>query len=295
MLGFFLLLVVFGSLFIIVWPFSWTYTILLTMFPALAHTETEDVFSRVIMLVVALLVWYLYPHMSLPSMQLGGMNRRRFKLLMVSFFIGCAAVMVYYIAKWLAGDGSMAWNRFIDAHVLRNVVWYLLGAFTVGFIEEAFFRGIVYKAFWQDFRKKIPAAVAAATFFGSLHWISFPWLLRWAEGQESLIGTVLSLEFITPESVGMFLFITALGLLLIYGYEHSGSLYVPIGLHAGMVFASRIGRKVAVPATPHSNIDILSVTTANVPYIILAMLTAVILLYFIKKQSRYTYRTIKYL
>ncbi|CUH94514.1 hypothetical protein P22_0580 [Propionispora sp. 2/2-37] len=292
-MGFFLLLIVFGSLLTVAWPFTWIYPILLAYFPTLAHTDTDDVLSRVVMLVVALLVWYLYPRMELPSMQLGSINRQRIKLLVYSFAAGCAAVIVYYIAKWLSGDGIMEWGRFIDDRFFRNVLWYLVGALTVAFLEEVFFRGIVYKAFWQDFRRKFPAAIMAAAFFGSLHWISFKWLLRWAGGQESIIREAMSLEFLTLDSVGMFLLITTLGLLLIYGYEHSGSLYVPIGIHAGIVFASRIGRKVAVPATPYSNVDILSVTGANVPYLILAILTALFLLYFIKNRSRYTYRIIK--
>lgn len=282
-MGFLLVSIVFAVLLIIVWPFSWLYGIIIANFPVMASVDTDDFLSRVIMVTVAILIWYLYPRLDLPAMQLGKINGGRAKILAGSFVIGCAAVGVFYITKYAMGQGFLDWSRFPGVHIGRTILWYLLGALTVAFIEEIFFRGIVYKAFWQDLRNKIPAALLAASFFGSLHWISFAWLLRWAEGRESLFQTLISLKFVSAESVGMFLFITALGLLLIYTYETMGSLYAPIGLHAGLVFAERIGGKVAVPYSSNVSMDLLKVTAANAPYICLAMLAATLFIFLLKK------------
>lgn len=286
-MGFLLVSIVFAILLVIVWPFSWLYGIMLVYFPTLASVDTDDVLSRVTMVAVAVLVWFLYPRLDLPAMQLGKLNRGRAKILVGSFTIGCVAVVVFYIAKYVMGQGFIEWSRFPGAHILRTILWYLLGALTVAFIEEVFFRGIVYKAFWQDLRRKVPAAILAASFFGSLHWISFIWLLRWAEGKESFFQTFISLKFIHAESVGMFLFITALGLLLIYSYEYIGSLYASIGLHAGMVFAARIGGKVAIPYSTNFSMDILKVSVGNAPYLCLAMLVAAFLIFFLKRVTDY--------
>lgn len=286
-MGFLLVSIVFVVLLIIVWPFSWLYGIILANFPMLASVDMDDALSRVIMITVAVIIWYLYPRLDLPAMQLGKLNGGRAKILAGSFVIGCAAVVTFYLAKYVMGQGFLEWSRFPGAHIGQTILWYLLGALTVAFIEEIFFRGIVYKAFWQDLRSKIPAALLAASFFGSLHWISFAWLLRWAEGKESLFQTFVSLKFLHAESAGMFLFITTLGLLLIYSYEYIGSLYASIGLHAGMVFAARVGGKVAIPYSPDISMDILSVSASNAPYLCLAMLVAILFIFLFKKVMNY--------
>lgn len=286
-MGFLLVSIVFAVLLIIVWPFSWLYGIILANFPLLASVDMDDALSRVIMITVAVIIWYLYPRLDLPAMQLGKINGGRAKILAGSFIIGCVAVATFYLAKYVMGQGFLEWSRFPGAHIGQTILWYLLGALTVAFIEEIFFRGIVYKAFWQDLRSKIPAALLAASFFGSLHWISFAWLLRWAEEKESLFQTFVSLKFLHAESAGMFLFITALGLLLIYSYEYIGSLYASIGLHAGMVFAARVGGKVAIPHSPDMSMDILNASASNAPYLCLAMLMAAFLMFFLKKVTDY--------
>lgn len=285
--GFLLVFIVFVALLIVVWPFSWIYSILLAKFPLLASVDADDLLSRMTMMVIASVIWYVYSCIDLPSMQLGKLNRRRASLLIFSFIIGCLAVVFFYIAKYIMGHGFFEWSRLPRDHTWRVILWYLLGALTVAFIEEIFFRGIVYKAFCQDLRSKILAAVLAATFFGSLHWVSFAWLLRWAAGEESLIQMFVSLKFVSDESVGMFLFITVLGLFLIYSYEYFGSLYAPIGLHAGMVFAARIGGKVAVAYSSNMSMDILKVSANNATYLCLAMLTVVFLMFFLKRVMRY--------
>jgi membrane protease YdiL (CAAX protease family) len=283
-LGFLFVFIVFAVLLVVVWPFSWVYGVLLANFPVLATVDADDILSRITMVLVAGIVWYLYPRLALPSMRLGKLNRVQARVVVYHFAAGCLAVGIFYIVKYTMGHGFFDWSRFPNAHIWRTVLWYLLGALTVAFIEEIFFRGIVYKAFWQDLRSKIPAALLAAAFFGSLHWISFAWLLRWAGGKESFFQTFFSLKFVSVESMGMFLFITVLGLLLIYSYEYIGSLYAPIGLHAGMVFAARIGGKVAIPYSPSLSMDILKVSApSNVPYLCVAMLVAILLVIFFKK------------
>lgn len=288
-MGFLFVFIVFAALLIVAWPFSWVYSTFLTNIPMLASVDADDILSRVTMIIVAGMVWYLYPRLSLPSMQLGKLNSVRARVLAYHFAVGCIAVGIFYLVKCAMGYGFLDWNRFHSDHVWRTVLWYLLGALTVAFIEEVFFRGIVYKAFWQDLRSKIWAALLAASFFGSLHWISFAWLLRWTEGKESLFQTFVSLKFVSVESISVFLFITVLGLLLIYSYEYIGSLYASIGLHAGMVFAARVGGKVAVPYFPEVSMNILKASTENAPYLCMAMLIIVLLVFFGKKAMRLSF------
>jgi uncharacterized protein len=115
----------------------------------------------------------------------------------------------------------------------------LFAAFSVGFLEEIFFRGIVFRGLLDDWKAGWSFLVANV-FFAAIHFVSSP-DQRFLEGVEPLAGLrnfVASLhryttpELILPSFIGLFL----LGIVLCFAFYRTGSLYLPIGLHAGWVF-----------------------------------------------------------
>ena len=115
----------------------------------------------------------------------------------------------------------------------------LLTALTVGFFEEIFFRGVIFKGLLEDCK---PAAAFALSslFYSAVHFIkpaeSIPLsgLDPWA-GMRYLIASFrpfLDLVAIFPGLFGLFL----IGIVLSYAFLRTGSLYLSMGLHAGWVF-----------------------------------------------------------
>ena len=115
----------------------------------------------------------------------------------------------------------------------------LLAALSVGFLEEVFFRGMVFRGLLDDWKVSW-SFLAANLFFAAIHFVKSP-------SQEFLVGVAplagiqnfiaslyryAAFDLMLPSFVGLFL----LGLVLSFAFYRTGSLYLPIGLHAGWVF-----------------------------------------------------------
>ena len=115
----------------------------------------------------------------------------------------------------------------------------LLTALTVGFFEEIFFRGVIFKGLLEDC-KPVAAFVLSSLFYSAIHFIkpaeavSFSGLDPWV-GIRYLIGSFqpfLDPFPLLPGLFGLFL----IGLVLSYAFLRTGSLYLSMGLHMGWVF-----------------------------------------------------------
>jgi membrane protease YdiL (CAAX protease family) len=114
-----------------------------------------------------------------------------------------------------------------------------------GFLEEVFFRGILFKGLLEDGRP-VRAFILANLFYSALHFVK-PGEPYFIEGIEPLAGfrhfvytftPFLSPMDLLPGLFGLFL----LGVVVSYAFMRTGNLYLSIGLHAGWVFSLKTMR-----------------------------------------------------
>lgn len=124
------------------------------------------------------------------------------------------------------------------AAVLGECLGALFAAFSVAFLEEFFFRGIVFGGFARDL-KTIWSFIYANLFFAAIHFVKSPeqWFLDGIEPLAGIRNFVLSLHlFATPEAIlPSFIGLFTLGVVLCLAFYRTGSLYLSVGLHAGWV------------------------------------------------------------
>jgi len=128
---------------------------------------------------------------------------------------------------------------------LERSVKAILSGFTVGFFEEIFFRGIIFRGLLEDW-KPFPAFIGANLFYSALHFVEPPerYFLSgidpWA-GFRHLFSTFAPFSEpaeIAPGVIGLLL----IGIVLSYAYVRTGTLYLSMGLHAGWVISIKTVR-----------------------------------------------------
>ena len=118
-------------------------------------------------------------------------------------------------------------------------------AVAVGIIEEVFFRGVLYGVMRRHLRASA-AIWGLSVVFAALHFLKpHPSLKRFAEevtwSSGFSIVPKLFWQFSDPRLfVGGFLTLVLVGAILAYATEKTRSLWMPIGLHGGWVFALRV-------------------------------------------------------
>ena len=125
----------------------------------------------------------------------------------------------------------------------------LAGAFSAGifagFLEEIFFRGILFLGLRDDGRP-FSAYLLANLFYSALHFVK-PGEAYFVDGIEPLAGfrhLLITFEpflhplVLLPGIFGLFL----IGVILSYALVRTGNLYLSIGLHAGWVFGLKVMR-----------------------------------------------------
>jgi membrane protease YdiL (CAAX protease family) len=121
----------------------------------------------------------------------------------------------------------------------------LLTAFTVGFLEEIFFRGIIFRGLLEDW-KPLSAFLVANLFYSALHFVKpgeqyfLSGVDPWA-GFRHLFSTFapfLEPAEIAPGMIGLLL----IGIVLSYAFLRTGTLYLSIGLHAGWIISIKTVR-----------------------------------------------------
>jgi uncharacterized protein len=121
----------------------------------------------------------------------------------------------------------------------------LLAAIGAGFVEEIFFRGIVFKGLREDLGL-YRGYFFAALFFAAIHFVKpaddsvLSGIHPWAGVQHVMMSfhPFVDVETLFPGLFGLFL----IGLILSYAFERTGTLYLSIGLHAGWIFSLKTVR-----------------------------------------------------
>jgi membrane protease YdiL (CAAX protease family) len=124
-------------------------------------------------------------------------------------------------------------------------------ALTVSTLEEVIFRGCLFGVL----RKGFPfaaAAILSAVVYAILHFVGHPpnpKIMNWNSGFVTL-GKMLT-DIIQWKHLIPCINLTLLGIVLAWSYEKSGSLFLPMGIHAGVIICEKTFRFVteAIPGT----------------------------------------------
>lgn len=188
---------------------------------------------------------------------------------MRQIFTGFAwiTVLFFLIAAVLLGAGVFSWKSPVD-HPLRLLAQALAVGFGLAVLQEILFRGIAMGIFLRAMR---PAAALglSAVLFALVHFLIPPAGLNVLDPEASGVGLELLRKllgrFSDPRAVfGAFTPLLALGLVLGYARWRTASLCLPIGLHAGWIFANAVLAGVTVSTSrPDSLMWVLSGATLD--------------------------------
>ena len=164
--------------------------------------------------------------------------------LLRGFAVSVASIAVLGLLMSIAGIFTPGFfHTFNDS--LRWSVKALMTALMVGFFEEVFFRGMLFKGLLEDTRRAT-AFAAANLFYAAVHFPKPPEKFA-VSGLDPLAGIrflqqtlqpFLNPAEILPGLIGLFV----ISLVLSYAFFRTRALYLSIGLHAGWVFALRTMR-----------------------------------------------------
>lgn len=199
------------------------------------------IFDRFFMITGIILFFIYRPVLKIGSAAQLGLQPfpEGYRDLLCGFFIAISSMVALGAAmSWL--DVFTPYFRLPFAESLERSVKGLLTAFTVGFLEEIFFRGIIFKGLLEDF-KALRAFIFASLFYSAIHFVKpsekvyLEGIDPWAGFQHlaSTFEAFLDPLGLLPGLFGLFL----IGLVLSYAFLRTGSLYLSIGLHAGWIFS----------------------------------------------------------
>ena len=207
------------------------------VFPALARFDFDTFFHRAILVAAVLLLWPLlrcsnvrgWTDLGLEPNPHWGRDAGYGVLLSVIPLLFCGAALV-----------ELHIYSFRHVFVWPRLGKVLLAAISVPFIEEAFFRGIVLGLLIRTGRKMLSVLVVSAL-FAAVHFLKGSEretaVVTWTSGFQS-IGDAFG-GFGDPMMVlSAFATLFLIGCILADARVLTRSLWLPIGLHAGWIFAS---------------------------------------------------------
>ncbi len=185
----------------------------------------------------------------------------------------------------------------LDGHVLLSaLVAGLLSGLVVAFVEETFFRGLMFGAVLRDLRRPLLAIVLVAVVYASVHFLAStripPDAVTWQSGL-SLLHAAIG-NFLAPAGIiDAWLALVAVGVLLGACAWWTGNIAVGVGLHASWVFVMRatVGATRENPASPLE--WLISPTTGYTGWLVFAwtlLILAVVAL--ARNRFRHWHRTI---
>jgi membrane protease YdiL (CAAX protease family) len=155
--------------------------------------------------------------------------------------VGIAGITVALAVCWLLGP-LVPSLRYPPAKTVRKVFLGLGAALAIGLGEEVLFRGVLLRRMQRDLGN-VAAVVGVTAVYAAVHAIRTgrtPGPVHAWSGMErtGALFAPLADPAHLPQLVGLALF----GLLLAAARLRTGSLWVPIGIHASWVAVFRVGR-----------------------------------------------------
>ncbi|HSE84875.1 MAG TPA: CPBP family intramembrane glutamic endopeptidase [Candidatus Binatia bacterium] len=204
------------------------------------------IFNRLFMISGVLLFFAYRPLLKIESpSQLGLTPRTRARRdVAIGLCLALGSMLVLGFIMSLA-EVYKPFFRLSLGESLVQCVQALLTGFTVGFLEEIFFRGIIFRGLLEDW-KPLPAFLVANLFYAALHFVKpgeeyfLSGIDPWA-GFRHLFSTFapfLEPAGIAPGMIGLLL----IGIALSYAFLRTATLYLSIGLHAGWIISIKTVR-----------------------------------------------------
>jgi membrane protease YdiL (CAAX protease family) len=244
LLGYFAATILFGALAapLLFWAAQWLAGH--GVFPALAGFDFEAFFHRALMLGALLFLWPLLRWLGVTGPRdLGLMpNQHRARDLAAGFLLSVGPLFLLAIGLVMAGiyrlRPDVAW---------LGVAKVALSAAIVPLIEESLFRGLFLGVLLRGNRPLVAAPLSAGI-FSIVHFLKAPdqttAAVGWTSGFVSLAHSFD--QFAEPLLVlAGFTTLFLIGCILADARLQTHSLWLPIGLHAGWIFAAGAFNKIA--------------------------------------------------
>ncbi len=207
---------------------------------ALYRQPFSRIFGRVYIVLGIILFFCFRSRLKIGSLTELGLGRvpYRAREVCLGFVLAVASLFVVVVTLALADIFTPGLRRSLASSLGRAFASLMTGL-TVGFLEEIFFRGIIFKGLMED-TKPFAAFLAANLLYAGVHFVKpaeevfLSGIDPWA-GFNFLIASFapfLDPLRILPGLTGLFL----VGVVLSYAVLRTGVLYLSIGLHAGWIF-----------------------------------------------------------
>ncbi|MBA3883382.1 MAG: CPBP family intramembrane metalloprotease, partial [Chthoniobacterales bacterium] len=210
----------------------------------LAEYEFDRYFRRSVLIMALLLAWPLFRWLNITGWRELGLvpNPRPFRDAGGGFLISAVPLIAFAILLLILHMYSV--RRFISPGDLANRT---LSAAVVPFLEEPVFRGLLLGILLR--RSAAPIAMfLTSSVFSILHFLKTSEqstdVVTWVSGFDSIANSFA--QFREPMLVlAGFTTLFLVGWILAEARIRTRSLWAPIGLHAGWIFASAIFSKIA--------------------------------------------------
>jgi membrane protease YdiL (CAAX protease family) len=244
LLGYFAATILFGAVAapILFWAAQWLAAH--GIFPALATFDFEAFFHRALLLGALLFIWPFLRWLRVKGPRDLGLapNRRWARDTAIGFLISALPVLCCGVFLVMLGNYTMRNHVAWDA-----VAALALTAAAVPLIEETLFRGLFLGVLLRG-NRPLTAALLSSGIFSIVHFLKAP-----DQTTTSVVSTsgFVSLahsfhQFRDPMLVlAGFTTLFLIGLILAHARLRTLSLWLPIGLHAGWIFASGAFNKIA--------------------------------------------------
>lgn len=210
----------------------------------LSQFDFEVFFHRALLVSALILFWPLLRALGIRRLEDLGLrpDRRRWKHLIGGFLIAllplivCGAVLIAAHVYTLRSTGS--WGP------LGRVI---LSAVTVPWIEEAFFRGLVFGILLRSSRKYLAIGLTSAL-YSVVHFLKAPEgtspEVTWSSGFQSIAHSFI--QFSDPMLVmAGFTTLFLIGWILADARLRTEALWLPVGLHAGWILGNGVFNRLA--------------------------------------------------
>ena len=244
MLGYFAATILFGTVFapILFWAAQWLAAH--GIFPALATFDFEAFFNRAVMLGALLFLWPFLRWLRIKGLRDLGLerNRRWARDAAIGFIISALPTLCWGVFLMALGNYTMrtqvAWSAVAAVAVTAAIV---------PFLEETLFRGLFLGVLLRG-NRPTAAALLSSAIFSIVHFLKAPdettTSVVWTSGFISLAHSFD--QFNEPALVlAGFTTLLLIGVILAQARLQTRSLWLPIGLHAGWIFASGTFNKIA--------------------------------------------------
>jgi membrane protease YdiL (CAAX protease family) len=244
LLGYFAATILFGAITapILFWTAQWL--AVRGILPGLARFDFESFFHRALLLGAILFLWPFLRWLRIRELRDLGLvpNRHRARDVAIGFLI--SAIPVFCCGIFLLVFGNYTMRADVAWAAVATVA---LSAAVVAIIEEALFRGLFLGVLLRG-NRPLAAALLSAGIFSIMHFLKAPdqtsTSVSWTSGFISLAHSFD--QFTEPMLVlAGFTTLFLIGVILAHARLRTRSLWLPIGLHAGWVFASGAFNKIA--------------------------------------------------